>query len=1025
MRLRRIWLLGTVACAVAGFSAPAALGAGFGVEGFVAANCSTGHENCGEETVGPYSLPKEPTKAEAEVQAYTQAGGHVPFGITHFKVATTGTSVPNLVPNGVVTHIRTDVAPGLSTNPTAVPQCTMEQFGLAEAVPGTGFYAEPKCAPNTKVGVNKVIVYAGEAGDVPLGGLVYNLVQPEGRASDFGVALELPKLLTGAVLNKAFKEKPIGNPTLEKELEEGQYFAHTFIEGGIEWGKEANGTNAGDYHDYFEINVSPTLPLISSRLVFEGRSGEGDFITNATSCPGNSTTTLHLTDSEGTTVSKAYTPPIGLSGCNLVPFEPSFSLAPEAKGTQSDQPDGITTELAVPHNPSAEAIDSSQLRTGSFTLPEGMTLNPSAAHGLEACTPAQARIHSSVFGSACPAKSEIASASLEVPDLPPGSLTGSVYLGGPESGPITASPYTIYLVANSTRYGISVRLQGEAVPNEVTGRLTTTFAENPEQPFSNLVLSFTHGALAPIANPLVCGVATTTTSLVPYSGQATMSPLSMFTVDGNGAGGACASPLPFSLTQTTSAVPATGGAATNFSLNLGRTDGQQYLSKVSTILPAGLVGKIPAVPLCPEPQATLGTCSSTSQIGTAITTVGSGPTPVQFSGPVYLTGPTGGAPFGMTTVINAAIGPFSLGNVVVRSRIEVNQFTARVTVSGEVPTIHAGIPLRMKTLTVAINRQGFLVNPTNCGALSTNTVLGSSLGASQALATPFQATGCSSLAFKPTFTASSNAKTSRANGAALFVKVGYPSGTQANIKSVLVTVPKQLPSRNSTLKNACLEAVFNANPYSCPSNSKVGGATVTTPTLPEKVTGPAYFVSHGGAAFPDLDLVLKGSGVTVILVGNTNIKNGITTSNFASLPDVPVSAFEMNLPTGKNSALGAVTNLCKQSLIMPTTITAQNGKVIKQNTKISVSGCPVTIVSRAARGSKAIVTVRAPAAGRVSGGGPGLKTVYKHPGKSQNVTLEVPLSTSSRPFSARVRVGFIPKAKGQKSSSVTTTVVFR
>jgi hypothetical protein len=298
------------------------------------------------------------------------------------------------------------------------------------------------------------------------------------------------------------------------------------------------------------------------------------------------------------------------------------------------------------------------------------------------------------------------------------------------------------------------------------------------------------------------------------------------------------------------------------------------------------------------------------------------------------------------------------------------------------------------------------------------------MGATQAVSTPFQATNCSTLAFAPKFGATSNAKTSRTNGAALVTHVNIPASSIANIKSVLVTVPKQLPSRNSTLKNACLEAVFNANPSLCPSNSKVGTARIKTQVLPGQLIGPAYFVSHGGAAFPDLDLVLSGDGVTVILVGNTNISKGITTTNFQTLPDVPFTGFELNLPTGPNSAVAAVGNICKQSLVMPTTITAQNGKVIKQNTKIAVSSCPVTIVSKAARNGRAVVTVRAPEAGRVSGGGSGLKTIYKHPGKTQNVTLEVGVP-SRRPLSVKVRVGFIPKAKGQKSSTAYTTVYFK
>ncbi len=239
------------------------------------------------------------------------------------------------------------------------------------------------------------------------------------------------------------------------------------------------------------------------------------------------------------------------------------------------------------------------------------------------------------------------------------------------------------------------------------------------------------------------------------------------------------------------------------------------------------------------------------------------------------------------------------------------------------------------------------------------------------------------MTFAPKFGASSNAKTSRANGAALVTNVNVPSTSQANFKSVLVTLPKQLPSRLSTLKNACTAAVFNANPGNCPSNSTIGTARVKTPVLPGQLSGPAYYVSHGGAAFPDVDLVLKGDGVTVILVGNTNIKNGVTTTNFASNPDVPFTGFELNLPSGPNSAVTAIGNICKQSLVMPTTITAQNGKVFKQNTAIAVAACPVTVVSSKTKGNKAVVTVKVPEAGRVSGGGANLKTVYNYPGQSK------------------------------------------
>ena len=995
----RVSLLALLTGALVALLAPAAAQAAFGVESFFASNCKV-------NTCKKVAPSEELEKAEKE--GFTQAAGHPNYGITDFKINTTGEA-----PSGVVTHIRTDVAPGVSTNPQATKtKCSMAEFDSTEIAPG--FFLAPNCKEETEIGVNEVVVFTG-ASDMPVNGKVYNLEQPKGLSSDFGVALELPKGFTEFI----FK----GLTT--------QLYAHTLIEGNVEWGAQAAGTGKADYHDYFEINVSPALPLISSRLIFNGRAGEGDFLVNPTSCTGTgpqTTTGLTLTPKEGAPVKATYTPPIGTSGCGLAPFAPTFSL--KAGTTQQDQPDGLTAELGLPHNPAPEALDSSQLRTAKVILPEGMTLNPSAAHELEACTPAQARIHSATPGVACPPKSNIGEVSLEVPGLPAGSLKGAVYLGGPESGPITAPPYTVYVDAESERYGVSVRVKGTVTPNEATGQLTAEFAENPEQPFTNLKMVFKGGSLAPIANPLTCGTATSNTVLSPFTGTAAKEPLSSFVVDSNNAGGSCASPVPFAPTQGTENQTSTAGAKTNFTFSLERSDGQQYLSKLTTVLPAGLIGLIPTAEQCTEAQANAIACPAGSQIGTVVTSAGSGSTPYQFSGKVYLTASYRGAPYGMEIVVPTAAGPFNLGNAVARATISVDPHTARVIVSSELPTIvYGGIPIRMRKLSVSINRQGFLQNPTNCGVLATESTVTGTLKTSVSLSTPFQVANCSALAFKPSFKASTSGKNSKANGASLETTINQVPG-QANIKSVQVTLPKQLPSRLTTLQKACPEATFAANPYSCPVGSLVGSARANTPTLPGKLTGPAYLVSHGGAAFPDLDLVLAANGVRVILVGNTDIKRSITTSTFATPPDVPVSSITVNLPLGPHSALASNGDLCKTTLVMPTTITGQNGVVVKQNTKIAVKECGVRIVGGKVIGSTAYITVRTFAPGRVSGSGGGLATVFRHLGRASNAaTLKVPLSRSGRrrgrPFTVRLRVGFVPNNRRTSSSVAFTTVTFR
>ncbi len=738
---------------------------------------------------------------------------------------------------------------------------------------------------------------------------------------------------------------------------------------------------------------------------------------------------------------KTFTTPIGLSGCSAIPFLPEFLINPET--TQQDLPDGIMTDLKLHHTPSDE-IDSSQLETSTITLPEGMTMNPSAAAEVTAaCTPAQARLHSATFGVACPAASKIAAAALEVPTLPAGSLTGSLYLGGPEGGgPVTggsnpAQPeYTVYLNAESTRYGVDVRVEGRITDDPTTGRLTTTFFKLPEQPFSDAILRFTGGPFAPIANPLACGAATSTMTQVPYSGTPSLSPpIAPLTIDSNGAGGACASPLPFTPTQTAqNQAPGSAGAKTSFTLNFTRTSGQQYLSQIKTTLPPGLVALIPSTPLCEEPQAAGGTCSPASQIGLVSVTAGAGKSPFAFSGPVYLTGPYNGAPYGLSIVVPAVAGPFNLGNVVTRAAITVDPYTSRVTVTGSLPRIVQGVPLRLQRVTIAITKQNYLLNPTNCGVLATESTVsgftpGSTAVATQNLSSPFQVNNCGALAFKPSFKAKTNAKTSKANGASLETTINIGAG-QTNFKTVMVQLPKQLPSRLTTLQKACSEAVFAANPFKCPSGSFVGGARANTPVLPGKLRGPAILVSHGGAAFPDLDLVMEANGVRVILAGNTNITKGVTTTTFAMLPDVPVSSVTVNLPIGSHSAVTANGSLCINTLAMPTTLIGQNGFKVKVNTKVAVAACPVRIAGQKVIGNTAYVTVQTYSAGRISGSGSNLATVYRKLGKAEKTaTLKVPLSRGGqrkgRPLKVKLRVGFVPKAKGGARSASTTTVSFR
>jgi hypothetical protein len=842
----------------------------------------------------------QPCNVETTSKYYTQAAGHPNFGITDFRFKTSGSSGSEK-PEGNVKNIRVDLPPGLSVNPFATTRCKLVELE------GAG------CPPDSQVGEVQLTAHLN---------LIELLGQPVG--STVG-----PPLTNAKVYNM---QPPPGIP-LEADFKVALFETVVRIVGGIDW--------SGDYHEFFTISEVPKSPeLVESRLIFFGKTlgpgGTLPFITMPSTCLGPQTAHLTVESYENQRETKSFTTPVGASGCNKIPFKPTVTVAPAT--TQSDRSDGATIKVEVPQNPDPEGLDSSMLEDAHVTLPEGMTLNPAAAGGLQACTDAQFG-RGSTKPVECPPASQIGTTTIETPDLPPGSLSGGVYVGQPlTNSPESGQQYRIFIDAEAPSYGVSVRLEGRVSANASTGRLTTAVLQNPQVPFSDF--SVTLDTHAPLANPLMCGPATTDASLLPYSGNPAAEPFMAFPIDFDGKAGACPSPLPFSATQSTATAPTSGGANTSLAYHLARAEGGQYIAKLTTVLPPGLVGKIPTVPLCVEPQAARGECAAASHIGAVTVSLGSGPTPLTLTGDAYLTGPYGDAPYGLSVVVPAEkVGPYDYGRIVTRASVGVDPFTARVLVTSQLPTIVGGVPLRLRALSVNVDRANFTINPTNCGPLTTDTTLTSTFGATQSLSSPFQATGCSALAFRPKLTASSSAKTSRAHGASLIVKMRNPAGPQANIRSVKVALPKRLPSRLSTLKHACLEATFKAEPFSCPSTSHVGSATVRTPVLPGKLRGPAVFVSHGGAGFPDLDLLLHGDGVRVVLVGATNIAKGVTTSNFATVPDVPVSSVEVRLPVGPNSVLAALGKLCRHRLVMPTTITAQNGKVVRRRTRIAVSGC--------------------------------------------------------------------------------------
>jgi hypothetical protein len=429
------------------------------------------------------------------------------------------------------------------------------------------------------------------------------------------------------------------------------------------------------------------------------------------------------------------------------------------------------------------------------------------------------------------------------------------------------------------------------------------------------------------------------------------------------------------------------GSYSPLELSFARADDEQQPSDLSVTLPPGMLARIAGVPLCPEAEANAGDCPEASQIGTVLAAAGAGPNPISLPGRIYLTGSYKGAPYGESVVVPAVAGPYNLGDVVVRGAIEIDPATAQATVvSNPFPTILQGIPVRLRSVQVTIDRPQFTFAPTSCEPLSVTGTLSSTAGLTDAVSSSAQASGCDELSFHPTFAATVKGPGTKLGGVGFEVNVSAQQGpvgpgghTEANIRKVEVTLPLALPSRLETLQLACTAQQFAANPAGCPAASRVGTAVARTPLLSEPLSGTAYLVSHAAEAFPDLVVVLQGDNLTIELTGHTQVKHGITYSRFETIPDAPVSSFRLMLPAGQYSLLAGfelcapkhavkvrervtthvrgrtihatrtVTKHVPAELLMPTEIVGQNNAVITQTTHVALTGCPTAHATVAAR----------------------------------------------------------------------------
>ncbi len=629
-----------------------------------------------------------------------------------------------------------------------------------------------------------------------------------------------------------------------------------------------------------------------------------------------------------------------LTGCEHLSFSPLLTVAPETP--QAGAPSGYTVQLHIPQNEDPTGLATPDLKNAVVALPPGTVVSPSAGNGLQGCSEEQFEVHRLETAS-CPAASTIGTVQIVTPLLTT-PLEGQVFLGRPACEPCSTSDAQegrlVRLFVQAQGSGVTVKLVGSVAIDQTTGQLTATFANDPQLPLEDLKLTLDGGPGAPLANASTCGVALAASSqLTPYSSETPMQqPSEPFDLTG-------CTPPQFHPSFVAGTTNNQAGAFSPTTVTVSRADSDEDLQRIAVRLPQGLWAMVSQVQRCSEAQAQAAACAPQSRVGSVSVLAGPGADPLLLNGSVYLTGPYEGAPFGLSIVVPAVAGPLNLGTIAVRAALEVDPTTGALTISSDaLPQSIDGVPLQIKTVSVDVDRAGFTLNPTDCNRLAIAGTLTSAQGATAAVSSPFQAANCATLVFRPKLTALTHARPSKSDGAYLHVKVVSGSG-QANIAKLKVDLPKQLPSRLQTLHKACPADVFEANPAVCPPGSVVGAATVVTPVLNNPLSGPAYLVSHGGEAFPDLEIVLQGEGVLLRLDGQTSIRRGVTSSTFKALPDAPISTFDLVLADGSHSAFGsdlpakAKGSMCDQKLAMPVAITGQNGAVVKQTMIVAVSGC--------------------------------------------------------------------------------------
>jgi hypothetical protein len=891
----------------------------------------------------------------------TQAGAHPYAATTTFTFPRDEEGNPLENPK----DIEVELPPGLAGNPQAVPKCAYQQFTASE------------CPQDTQVGI---LTY--EIGGINSGvQAIYNMVPPFGQSAQFASYLFFQVVLEINVRTGS----DYGLTVVTKNISNGAPLTGNTI---TLWGVPADPSH--DDQRCVALDASTVPPVCDG--VAGGETGPHSsgapllpFLSLPTSCLGPQTTTMKsdswqepgLVDSFGRPLSSDPSwkvasflshdnsgNPIGNDGCNQVDFSPKIEARPTTD--LADAPSGLEFNLHLPQrqqeqNP--EGIVEANLKDATVSLPQGLTVNPSSANGLAACSESQVGFlggngeggyRFTPSAAECPDASKLGTVEIDTAILE-SPLPGAVYLAAQGENPFN-SLLALYLTVDDPKTGIVVKLPGRVEPDPTTGQLTATFAENPQLPFEDLNVDFFGGARGALRTPATCGNYQTTTDLTPWTTPEGVDahPADSFAIDRSSTGGACPTALLNQPAFDAGTLTPRAGIYSPFLLKLARGDGSQEISAIDTTLPAGMTGKLAGIPYCPESglataasrnkpgdgalELSSPSCPAASQVGTVNVAAGAGPTPFYTTGKAYLAGPYKGAALSLAVITPAIAGPFDLGDVMVRTALYVDPESARIhAVSDPFPRVLQGIPLDIRSIGLSLDRNEFTLNPTSCEKMS---VIGSStstLGQVASLSSPFQVGECSKLAFKPSLKISLKGQTQRAGHPALKAVLTYPKGGgYANVSTAQVSLPQSEFLDQGNLNKVCTQPELKSQ--TCPARSIYGKVKAWTPLLEKPLEGNVYLGVGFGYKLPALVAELNGQ-IRVLLKGkvDTDKEKGIR-NTFEAVPDAPVEKFVLEMKGGKKyGLLQNSENICRTAQRAEARFTGQNGAVDSYKTTIANS----------------------------------------------------------------------------------------